>query len=221
MSRIVIIGGHGSIARQLTGLLVERGDAVVSVFRNPGHREEIEALGAEAVVCDIETAAAADLAPAMAGADAVVFAAGAGPGSGAERKRTVDYEGSVKAAAAAETAGVPRFVQVSAIGVDDGPEPGAEAVWAAYVEAKRDADDALRRTGLAWTILRPGALTDDEATGLVTLAADTDRGSVPRADVAAVLAAVLAFPDTAGHAWDLITGETAIPAAIAAAVSAD
>ena len=221
MSRVVIVGGHGSVARQLTGILVERGDEVVSVFRNPAHRAEIEALGAEAVVCDIEQASARDLAPVMTGADAVVFAAGAGPGSGAARKRTVDFDGSVKSATAAAQAGVSRFVQVSAMGVDAPLEPGAEEVWAAYVEAKRDADAALRRTSLDWTILRPGALTDDEPTGLVTLAPETGPGSIPRADVAALLAAILTFPETAGHTWEAISGETAIPAAIAAAVSAD
>lgn len=220
MSRIAIIGGHGTIARLLTGLLVEQGDEVVSVFRNPDHRADIEALGAEAVVCDLEAASAQDLVPALRGADAVVFAAGAGPGSGAARKHTVDYEGSVKSATAAEAAGVHRFVQVSAMGVDDGPAPDADEVWAAYVEAKRDADASLRRSGLAWTILRPGALTDDEPTGLVTLASDTPRGSIPRADVAAVIAAVLTFDGTAGHAWDVVSGETPIPAAVAAAVSA-
>ena len=220
-SRVAIIGGHGTIARLLTELLVARGDKVVSVFRNPQHRAEIEALGAEAVVCDIETASVVDLTPALAGVDAVVFAAGAGPGSGAARKRTVDYEGSVKSAEAAAAAGVSRFVQVSAIGVDDGPAPDADEVWAAYVEAKRDADASLRRSGLAWTILRPGALTNDEPTGLIALASATPRGSVPRADVAAVIAAVLTFDDTAGHSWDLVSGETPIPAAVAAAVSAD
>ncbi|SFN70571.1 SDR family oxidoreductase [Mycetocola miduiensis] len=220
MSRIVLIGGHGKISRHLTSLLVANGDEVVSVFRNPDHRGDIEALGAEAFVCDVETASVSDLQKAMVGADAVVFAAGAGPGSGAARKRTVDFEGSTKSAAAAEQAGVTRFVQVSAIGVDEGPEPGADEVWTAYVEAKRDADAALRRSGLDWTILRPGALTDDEPTGLVSLAEHTERGSIPRADVAAVIAAVLTFPETAGHTWDLISGETPIPAAVAAAVSA-
>jgi uncharacterized protein YbjT (DUF2867 family) len=220
MSRIVLIGGHGNISRLLTSLLIANGDEVVSVFRNPEHRGAIEALGAEAFVCDVETASVSDLSAAMTGADAVVFAAGAGPGSGAARKHTVDFEGSVKSAAAAEEAGVARFVQVSAIGVDEGPDPAADEVWTAYVEAKRDADAALRRSGLAWTILRPGALTDDEPTGLVELAEHTERDSISRADVAAVIAAVLTFPETAGHAWDLISGETPIPAAVAAAVSA-
>lgn len=220
MSRIVLIGGHGKISQLLTSLLVANGDEVVSVFRNPEHRGAIEALGAEAFVCDVETASVADLVPALTGADAVVFAAGAGAGSGAARKRTVDFEGSVKAAAAAAEAGVARFVQVSAIGVDDGPAPDADDVWTAYVEAKRDADSELRRSELKWTILRPGALTDDEPTGLVTLAEHTERDSIPRADVAAVIAAVLTFPDSSGHSWDLIAGETPIPAAVAAAVSA-
>ncbi|MET4637635.1 SDR family oxidoreductase [Mycetocola sp. 2940] len=220
MSRIVLIGGHGKISRLLTSLLVSNGDEVVSVFRNPAHSSDIEALGAEAFVCDVEPASVADLVPAMAGADAVVFAAGAGPGSGAARKYTVDYEASLKSAEAAQQAGVSRFVQVSAIGVDEGPDPRADEVWAAYIEAKRDADAALRRSGLDWTILRPGALTDDEPTGMVELAEHTERASIPRADVAAVIAAVLTFPETAGHSWDLISGETPIPAAVAAAVAA-
>ncbi|MCP2031535.1 uncharacterized protein YbjT (DUF2867 family) [Okibacterium sp. HSC-33S16] len=219
MSRIVIIGGHGKISRILTSQLVDNGDDVVSVFRNPDHSSDIAGLGAEPVVCDIETASVDDLVPILSGADAVVFAAGAGPNSGAERKHTVDYEGSVKSAAAAERAGVSRFVQVSAMGID-GEVDTSDDVWAAYVAAKRNADIDLKKTSLAWTILRPGALTDDEPTGMVQLESDTGRGSIPRADVAALIAAVLTFPETAGFTWEAISGETPIAAAVAAAVSA-
>ncbi|AWB87312.1 SDR family oxidoreductase [Mycetocola zhujimingii] len=219
MSRIVIIGGHGKISRILTSQLVENGDEVVSVFRNADHSSEISALGAEPVVCDIETASVDDLVPILTGADAVVFAAGAGPNSGAERKHTVDYEGSVKSMKAAERAGVKRFVQVSAMGID-GEVDTSDDVWAAYVAAKRNADIELKKTSLDWTILRPGALTDDEPTGLVTLATETERGSIPRADVASLIAAALTFPETAGFTWEAISGETPIPAAIAAAVAA-
>lgn len=219
MSRIVIIGGHGKISRILTSQLVENGDEVVSVFRNADHESEIAALGAEPVVCDIETASVDDLVPIITGADAVVFAAGAGPNSGAKRKHTVDYEGSVKSAQAAERADVKRFVQVSAMGID-GVVDTSDDVWAAYVEAKRNADIELKKTSLDWTILRPGALTDDEPTGLVTLAVTTERGSIPRADVASLIAAALTFPETAGFTWEAISGETPIPAAVAAAVAA-
>lgn len=219
MSRIVIIGGHGKISRLLTTQLVENGDQVVSVFRNADHSSEIADLGAEPVVCDIETASVDDLVPIVEGADAVVFAAGAGPGSSAERKHTVDFEGSVKSAAAAQRAGVDRFVQVSAMGID-GEVDTSDDIWAAYVKAKRNADIELKQTPLAWTILRPGALTDDEPTGMVTLETETGKGSIPRADVAALIAAILTFPESVGFTWEAISGETPIPAALAAAVSA-
>ncbi|GGE91882.1 NAD(P)H-binding protein [Mycetocola zhadangensis] len=219
MSRIVLIGGHGKISRILTTQLVDNGDEVVSVFRNADHASDIAGLGAEPVVCDIETASVDDLVPILTGADAVVFAAGAGPGSSAERKHTVDYEGSVKSAAAAERAGVSRFVQISAMGIDGEIDTGDD-VWAAYVAAKRNADIDLKKTSLAWTILRPGALTDDEPTGMVKLEASTGKGSIPRADVAALVAAALTFPETAGFTWEAISGETPIAAAVAAGVSA-
>jgi uncharacterized protein YbjT (DUF2867 family) len=219
MSRIVLIGGHGKISQILTTQLVENGDEVVSVFRNPDHSAEISALGAEPVVCDIESATIDDLVEILQGADAVVFAAGAGPGSSAERKHTVDFEGSVKSAAAAQRAGVARFVQVSAMGID-GEVDTSDDIWAAYVAAKRNADIELKQTDLAWTILRPGGLTDDEPTGMVSLATDTGKGSIPRADVAALIAALLTFPETAGFTWEAISGETPIAAAVAAAVSA-
>ena len=219
MSRIVIIGGHGKISQLLTTQLVENGDTVVSVFRNADHSSEISDLGAEPVVCDIETASVDDLVPIIEGADAVVFAAGAGPGSSAERKHTVDFEGSVKSAAAAQRAGVDRFVQVSAMGIDGEVDTGDD-IWAAYVKAKRNADIELKQTPLAWTILRPGALTDDEPTGMVTLETATGKGSIPRADVAALIAAILTFPESVGFTWEAISGETPIPAALAAAVSA-
>lgn len=217
MSRIVIVGGHGKIALLLAEILVARGDDVVSVIRNPEHVEELELLGAEPAVLDIESASVDELAALVSDADAVVFSAGAGAGSGVARKRTVDFAGSVKSAAAAEQAGVRRFVQVSAIGVDDAPDPDRDEVWAAYVVAKRDADQALRQTSLDWTIIRPGGLTDDEPTGRVALASKTSRGRVPRADVAAVLAKVLTVPGTAHLTLDLVAGDIPIAEAVSAA----
>ena len=144
----------------------------------------------------------------------MVFAAGGGPDGNAERKRTVDLEGSLKSVAAARQAGIDRFVQISAIGVDEPVAADAGDVWTAYVEAKRDADAALRASDLAWTIIRPGRLTDDPPTGLVALADDLDRGDVTRADVAAVVAAVLADDATVGRQWVLVGGTTPIPEAI-------
>jgi len=218
--RVVVVGGHGKVARLLAPLLVARGDDVVPLVRRPEHADELAAVGAQPALLDIEAADADDFAAVLAGADAVVFAAGAGADGRADRKRTVDLEGSLKSQEGARRAGVRRFVQVSAIGVDEPITDDMQAVWAAYVVAKRDADEALRDSGLDWTILRPGGLTDDPGTGRVRLADSVPRGEVPRADVAAVVAAVLADPASVGHQWELVGGDTPIADALAAAAGA-
>ncbi|RHW27631.1 SDR family oxidoreductase [Nocardioides immobilis] len=212
--RVVIVGGHGQIARLLHPLLVKAGHEPVALVRNESHRTELEAAGAEVRLLDIEQEGADAFARAFAGCDAVVFAAGGGPDGNIERKRTVDLEGSLKSAEAARLAGIQRFVQVSAIDVDNPVAPDTGEVWRAYVEAKRDADAALRATDLDWTIIRPGRLTDEPATGRVGLGPDVARASVPRADVAAVLAAVLDRPATIGHQWNLVSGDLGIAEAV-------
>lgn len=216
--RIVIAGGHGKIALLLERLLADRGDSVVGLVRNPAHVVDLEAAGAEAAVVDLENSSVADVTEHLLGADAVVFAAGAGPGSGAARKQTVDRDAAILLADAAVAAGVPRYVMISAMGADSrADESGADPVFAAYLRAKADADNAVRARGeLATTIVRPGLLTDEAGTGLVTIAEATGRGSIPRQDVAAVLVEVLDTPDTAGRTFELIGGQTAIPAAVAA-----
>jgi len=215
--RVVVVGGHGKIARLLAPLLVARGDVVVPLVRKPEHADELAALGTQPALLDIEASDADDFAAVLTGADAVVFAAGAGADGRADRKRTVDLEGSLKSQDGARLAGVRRFVQISAIGVDEPITDDMRAVWAAYVVAKRDADEALRDSGLDWTILRPGGLTDDPGTGRVALGEHVPRGTVPRADVAAVVAAVLADASTTGHQWELVGGDTPVPDALAAA----
>ncbi|MCC2319591.1 NAD(P)H-binding protein [Cellulomonas xiejunii] len=212
--RVVVVGGHGKVARLLAPLLVARGDEVVPLVRRPEHADELAALGTQPVLLDIEESDEQDFATAFAGADAVVFAAGAGPDGNAGRKRSVDLEGSLKSQEGARLAGVRRFVQVSAIGVDAPITDDMPAVWAAYVVAKRDADEALRGTDLDWTILRPGGLTDDEGTGRVTLGEHVERGQVPRADVAAVVAAVLLEDATIGRQWELVSGDVPIAEAL-------
>lgn len=218
MTRIVIVGGHGKIARLLIPLLVDRGHQPVALIRNPDHAAELEGLGAEVVQLDIESAGVDAFAEAFSGADAVVFAAGGGADGNIERKKTVDLGGSLKSIAGAETAGVPRFVQISAMGVDEPVPADAEPSWLAYVEAKRDADVALRTSDLDWTIIRPGGLTDDAPTGSVTIGEKVDRGQIPRADVAAVIAAALVDRSTYRQQWELISGPTPIPDALAGAV---
>lgn len=215
--RVVIAGGHGKIGLRLAALLANRGDEVVGVVRNPDHRADLERAGATAVVLDLESASAADLAEQLRDADAVVFAAGAGPGSGVARKDTVDRAAAVLLADAAAAAGVRRYLLVSSTGVDDAPAAGTDEVWAAYLKAKKAAEEALQQTDLEWTILRPGRLTDDPGTNSVLLAPPpVDRGDVTRDDTAAVLVALLDTPDTAGQVLELREGRADVLEAVVA-----
>jgi uncharacterized protein YbjT (DUF2867 family) len=213
--RVVIAGGHGKIALLLERLLAGRGDQAVGLIRNPAHVTDVEKAGAEAVVCDLEAASAGDVTALLAGVAAVVFAAGAGPGSGASRKDSVDRGASVLMADAAERAGVRRFVQISSMGAGQPPRPGTDEVWAAYITAKTAAEDDLRSRDLDWTILRPGHLTDAPATGRIRLAAPpVPAGSISRADVAAVIAALLDEPETWHQTLELTGGDTPVAAAV-------
>jgi uncharacterized protein YbjT (DUF2867 family) len=213
--RVVIAGGHGKIALLLERLLAERGDQAVGLIRNPAHVADVQKAGAEAVICDLEAASAEDVAVLLSGADAVVFAAGAGPGSGVPRKDSVDRGASVLMADAAERAGVRRFVQVSSMGTGQPPRPGTDEVWAAYITAKTAAEDDLRTRDLDWTILRPGRLTDAPPTGRVRLAPPpVPRDTVSRADVAAVIAALLDNPGTRHQTLELVGGDTPVAAAV-------
>jgi uncharacterized protein YbjT (DUF2867 family) len=212
--RIVIAGGHGKIALLLTARLSARGDAVVGIVRNPDHIEGVRAVGGDAVVHDLESTSAGAVAAILDGADAAVFAAGAGPGSGAARKDTVDRAAAVLFADAAEEAGVRRFLQVSGMGLDRADDPATETVFAAYLRAKAAAEQDLTARPLDWTILRPGRLTDDAATGLVTLGPSVPPGAVPRDDVAAVLVALLDAPSTSGRILELTGGQTPIDDAL-------
>lgn len=210
---VAIAGGHGKVALRLARVLSRRGDRVRSLVRNADHRDDVEAVGGEVVVFDLERQDERELAAAIGGADAVVFAAGAGPGSGAERKRTVDLGGAVKLVAAAEQAGVRRYLMVSSIGAHD-PDAGPEAMRP-YLHAKADADRALVASGLDYTVVRPGSLTDEPGTGRVALSTELGRrGPIPRDDVAAVLAACLDVPETIGLTFEAFAGEQEVELAV-------
>ena len=186
------------------------------LIRNPDHADDVRAAGGEPVVCDLEAASAADVADAIRGADAVVFAAGAGPGSGEARKETMDYGGAAKLIEAANAAGISRYLMVSAMAADpDAPGDG----FAAYLRAKGRADAELVASGLDHTIIRPGRLTDDPGTGRVWLAEEVERGEVTRDDVAAVLAACISEPATIGRVLDLVAGETPVDEAVLSLVA--
>jgi nucleoside-diphosphate-sugar epimerase len=217
--RVVLAGAHGQIARRLGRLLATRGDSVVGIVRNPAHESDLREDGVNAVVLDLESASVDEVAAVVSGADAVVFAAGAGPGSTAGRKDTVDRGAAVLLADAAERAGVRRYLLVSSMGADsvaDGRTPdGMDDVFVAYLRAKLAAEqDLLGRPELAVMVLRPGGLTDEPGTGLVTLTRQVPRGRVPRDDVAAVLLALLDTPRDGGVA-ELVSGPTPVAEAVA------
>ena len=213
MSTIAIAGGHGKLAMLLGGLLATRGDTARGLIRKPEQADDLRAAGIEPMLCDLE--GDGNVAAAVRGADAVVFAAGAGPGSGDARKRTVDLGGAVKLIEAARAEGVSRYLIVSSINADKVSEHASEG-FGAYLRAKFEADEAVRASGLDWTIVRPGRLTDEPGTGLVAASMKLDYGEIPRADVAAVLVACLDDPGTIGKSFDLVAGNTPIPEAIAA-----
>jgi len=209
---VAIAGGHGKIGLLLGGLLAEREHEVLGRIRAPAPAAALHAVGVEPVICDLE--ADDDVAEAVRGADAVVFAAGAGPGSGAERKRTMDLGGALKLIDAAKAEGIRRYLMVSAMGAADAPASGGE-VFGEYLRAKAEADRALAASGLDFTIVRPGGLTDAAPTGLVRIGEGLELGEIPRADVAAVLAAVLGADNTIGRTFDLISGSEPLVEAVA------
>ncbi|MER0447645.1 SDR family oxidoreductase [Streptomyces sp. Edi4] len=211
--RIVIAGGHGQIALRLERLLAARGDEVAGIIRKREQADALREAGAEPVVLDLESASVDEVADVLKGADAVVFAAGAGPGSDAARKESVDRAAAVLLADAAQRAGVRRYVIVSSMGAD--ASHAGDGVFDAYLRAKGAADDAVRsRASLDWTVLRPGSLTNDAGKGLVSLAASTGRGAIPRDDVAAVLAELVDTPATSGLTLELIAGSTPVTVAV-------
>jgi uncharacterized protein YbjT (DUF2867 family) len=211
---VAIAGGHGKVARRLARLLIERGDRVRGLIRKPEHADVLRADGSEPVVCDLETAGVEDVAAAIVDADAVVFAAGAGPGSGAERKLTLDRDGAIKLLEAARVARVERYVMISSIGAENPPDD--DDVFSVYLRAKAEADRALTAGDRQWTIVRPVFLTDGPGTGRVRLDLERLEGRVSRDDVAAVLAAVLHEPRSAHLILYLSAGDDPIEDALAA-----
>lgn len=210
---VAIAGAHGKIAMLLTRRLAARGDTIIGLIRNPDHADDVRGAGADPVVRDLEQASPAEIAEAIKGSDAAVFAAGAGAGSGAPRKLTMDRDGAIKFLEAATSAGVPRFVIVSSVGAESPPDD--DDVFSVYLRAKAEADAAVKASDRKWTVLRPGGLTDDPGTGLVHLSKKPFRGRVPREDVAAVIEAVLEGPRAVGRVLYVNGGEDTIEKALA------
>ena len=212
--RVVIAGGHGQIALRLTKLLAGDGHEVVGLVRNPDHEADLAAAGGQAAVLDLERADVAAVAGVLAGADVAIFAAGAGPGSGKDRKDTVDRGAAALFADAAEQAGVRRHLQVGSMGADRADSLHDDEVFTVYLKAKWAAEEDLRSRDLDWTILRPGGLTNDAGTGRVKLADKTGNGSISRDDVALVLAGLCDTPAAIGRTLELVAGDTPVSEAL-------
>jgi uncharacterized protein YbjT (DUF2867 family) len=213
--RIAIAGGHGAIALHIERQLSAAGHEAIAIIRNPEHASDVLAAGGIPVIIDLEKVDAHTLALDLQGIDAVVFAAGAGPGSSAERKLTVDRDGAILLADAADQAGIRRYVLISAMGADDF-DPDSDDVFQIYLRAKSEADQNVRRRDLDYTIIRPGGLTNEPATGEVELAESTERGTIPRADVAALVVAAVVDGIAIKAQFEAISGDTPIPDALAA-----
>jgi nucleoside-diphosphate-sugar epimerase len=215
--RSVIAGGHGQIALLLTRLLHDRGLEVHGLIRREEQSAALHQAGAVPVVIDLEDSSVDDVAHVLLGADVAVFAAGAGSGSGARRKDTVDRAGAVLLAEAAEAAGVERLIQISSMGTESvrrGPDGQSQTggpsdeVFLAYLQAKLAAEDDLRRRdNLGWTVLRPGRLTNDNPTGQVQLGESVPNGKIPRANVALVIAELINQRAGRHRVLELVSGD--------------
>jgi uncharacterized protein YbjT (DUF2867 family) len=212
--RVVIAGGHGQIALRLTKILAADGHEVVGLVRNPAHEADVAAAGGEAAVLDLEKADLDSVVSVLSGADVAIFSAGAGPGSGVERKQTVDKGAAVLLAEAAEQAGVRRHLQVSSMGADNFGDMDPNDQFTIYLQAKKAAEDDLRSRDLDWTVLRPGGLTNDPGTGKVLLADKTGYGRISRDDVALVLAGLCSNSASVGRTLELIAGDTPVDDAL-------
>jgi len=194
--------------------LLARGDQAVGIVRNPDHAAELLDRGVESAVLDLEAVSLDDVSAILAGADAAVFAAGAGSGSGVERKDTVDRAAATLFAQASVQAGVRRHIQISSMGIDRADDPTVDSAFSLYLKAKAQAEDDLRTKDLDWTILRPGRLTNEPASGLVNLADSVTRGAVTREDVAATVVALLGQPRSIHRTLELINGELPLAEAV-------
>ncbi|RZL24658.1 MAG: NAD-dependent epimerase/dehydratase family protein [Rhodococcus sp. (in: high G+C Gram-positive bacteria)] len=208
MSSIAIFGAHGQVGRLTTRALASAGHTVLAVIRNPNHRNDVEDDGGTAIILDLERATPSEVAEAIRGADSAIFTAGSGAGSGPQRKDSLDRAGALLAMEASALADIVRFVQVSYLGADEPSAPGTSPDMVAYQQAKHAADEALRGSSLRWTIVRPGLLNDNPATGRVAIGEKVHEGTTSRANTAALLALLATTDRAVGHVLNVIDGDT-------------
>jgi uncharacterized protein YbjT (DUF2867 family) len=201
---VLIAGAHGGVGQHVTDILSDSDHEATAMVRAESQVEEMESFGVETVVADLTE----DVTHAVTGHDAIVFAAG----SDGEDVEGVDRDGAIDMMETAEAEGVERFVMLSAMNADE-PENSPDALYD-YLLAKQAADDHLQASELTYTIVRPGALTDDPATGTIRTAAKLDAGEVTRADVAQTLVTTLDMESTHGETFEMLDGDEPIEQAL-------
>ena len=212
--RVVVIGGSGRTGKLIVEQSVKAGHPTVATIRNPKHMAAMVKLGAETVVLDLALSTGPDFQAQFKGADAVVFAAGS---SEDDENSDIDRTGTLKTVRAAKAVGVKRYISVSALGATT-PTPKKwldSELMKNYYKAKKAANKHVRDSGLDWTIIEPGELTDGKLTGKVTLAQDgVDPDKISRADVAATVLAALATPSSKGRTFQVVGGKTPVLEAV-------
>jgi uncharacterized protein YbjT (DUF2867 family) len=217
--RVVVIGASGRTGKLIVEQLVKAGHETVATIRNPKHMASMVKLGAETVILDLEESTGPDFAAQFKGADAVVFAAGSAED---DTNSDIDRTGTLKTVRAAKKVGAMRYISVSALGATTPtPKKWLETeLMKNYYKAKKAANKHVRDSGLDWTIIEPGELTDGKLTGKVTLAWDgVAPDKISRADVAATVLAALATPSSKGRTFQVIGGKTPVLDAVAKASS--
>lgn len=210
--KVAIIGANGGVGTFLGEILAKRGDNPVGYIRDAAQAPALEKLGMQTEIADLMETTIEEYAQLLEDTDAIVFTAGAG-GAGVDLTKAVDGEGVRKMIAAAQMAEVKRFLLVSAF-PDAGRDQETTESFELYMKVKRQADVDLVHSKLAWTILRPGTLTDNPGTGQVDLGQAISYGEVPREDVAGVLAELLKHPETTYSILELTEGDLSIEDAV-------
>lgn len=201
---VLIAGAHGGVGKHITEILAEGDHDATAMVREESQVPEMENFGVGTVVADLTE----DVSHAVAGHDTIIFAAG----SGGEDVEGVDRDGAISMIDAAEAESVERFVMLSSMNADK-PDDSPDALYD-YLLAKQAADDHLESSDLTDTIVRPGALTDDAATGAIRAAKTLDRGEIPRADVARTLVTALDMESTSGKTFEILAGDEPIESAL-------
>jgi len=210
--KVLVVGANGQIGQKLTEILHSDDEhSVLAMVRKQEQKEEFSKKGIETVIADLE-GSVAQLKQAMKGCDAIVFTAGSGGGTGAEKTLLIDLDGAVKTMEAAEAAGVDRFIMVSALQANN-RENWNEAIKPYYV-AKHYADRVLMQSNLTYTIIRPGGLLNEKGTGKISVGDQLERGYIPREDVAQTIVEALSNDHTKKRSFDLIAGDDQISVAL-------